>query len=322
MNKTPTDEQAKQIIQIISPHSQLLRFWPLTGGLSAAMQAIDYKTSEGNLARVILRQFDIEPSASQIHPLEYEFKVLQMTQAVGLPSPTPYLLDLSGNILDNPYLVLEYVHGEMNFSPSNLNDYLQQLARQLAAIHQGGYTAKSSSFLQQISDGCPELKPQRPSSSNPALADNNIRQILTACWPLPQINDSTLLHGDFWPGNSLWQAGELTAVIDWEDAKWGDPLIDLAISRLDIAWIFGLEAMDYFTNQYKTNLSLNYVNLFYWDLCAALRFSRIFGDDLATAAAYFHAYGRNDISADTILADYTAFINRAVATAVYTTGHL
>ena len=32
-----------------------------------------------------------------------------------------------------------------------------------------------------------------------------------------------LLHGDYWPGNVLWQQGRLAAVLDWEDAALGGP---------------------------------------------------------------------------------------------------
>jgi aminoglycoside phosphotransferase (APT) family kinase protein len=63
-----------------------------------------------------------------------------------------------------------------------------------------------------------------------------------------------LLHGDYWPGNVLWHDGKIVAVIDWEDARLGDPLIDLAMSRLDLVWICGIYAMHMFTEQYQPSL--------------------------------------------------------------------
>jgi aminoglycoside phosphotransferase (APT) family kinase protein len=36
----------------------------------------------------------------------------------------------------------------------------------------------------------------------------------------------SLLHGDYWPDNTLWRDGRLVCVIDWEDAALGDPLAD------------------------------------------------------------------------------------------------
>jgi aminoglycoside phosphotransferase (APT) family kinase protein len=40
------------------------------------------------------------------------------------------------------------------------------------------------------------------------------------------------------------------AVIDWEDARLGDPLADLATARVELLCRYGDEAMEQFTNQY------------------------------------------------------------------------
>jgi aminoglycoside phosphotransferase (APT) family kinase protein len=103
----------------------------------------------------------------------------------------------------------------------------------------------------------------------------------------------------------------LVAVIDWEDAVLGEPLADLAISRLDLLWIFGLEAMNAFTRHYQSLLSLDYTQLPYWDLVAALRLVRLAGANLAEWAAFFPPFGRPDITANTIRASYHFFIAQA-----------
>ena len=79
-----------------------------------------------------------------------------------------------------------------------------------------------------------------------------MRDVLEAVWPLPQSNRSVLLHGDFWPGNILWKDGQLVGIIDWENAAVGDPLADVANSRLEMLWAFGNDAMQSFTSQYQT----------------------------------------------------------------------
>ncbi len=60
------------------------------------------------------------------------------------------------------------------------------------------------------------------------------------------------------------------AVIDWEDAAFGDPLADLANTRLEMLWAFGIDAMHSFTRQYQSMIAIDFTNLPYWDLCAAL----------------------------------------------------
>jgi aminoglycoside phosphotransferase (APT) family kinase protein len=95
--------------------------------------------------------------------------------------------------------------------------------------------------------------------------------VLESVWPWPQRNRSVLLHGDYWPGNILWRDGRLVAIVDWEDAALGDPLADLANTRLEILWTFGLDAMHRFTDIHRSLIELDYAALPYWDLAAALR---------------------------------------------------
>ena len=98
-----------------------------------------------------------------------------------------------------------------------------------------------------------------------------IPQLAMQVWPLSQQNRSVLLHGDFWPGNILWRDGQIVGVIDWEDAALGDPLADVANSRLELLWAFGIEAMQRFTHHYQSLAGIDFANLPYWELYAALR---------------------------------------------------
>ena len=50
----------------------------------------------------------------------------------------------------------------------------------------------------------------------------------------------------------------------------GDPLADVANSRLEILWAFGIDAMQSFTDHYRSMTTIDFDNLPYWDLCAAL----------------------------------------------------
>jgi aminoglycoside phosphotransferase (APT) family kinase protein len=69
----------------------------------------------------------------------------------------------------------------------------------------------------------------------------------------------------------LWQNDRLVAVIDWEDAAVGDPLADLANSRLELLWAFGADAMQRFTQRYHALAAVDLTQLPYWELGAALR---------------------------------------------------
>ncbi|MCW1968991.1 MAG: aminoglycoside phosphotransferase family protein, partial [Anaerolineae bacterium] len=118
-----------------------------------------------------------------------------------------------------------------------------------------------------------------PDAPDFSLSQDRIRAALWAPWPWPQPNANAILHGDYWPGNVLWHDGQLISVIDWEDAAFGDPLADLANSRLEVLWAFGEAAMQLFTATYcAANPQLDLAALPYWDLVAALRPCNKIGD--------------------------------------------
>ena len=75
-----------------------------------------------------------------------------------------------------------------------------------------------------------------------------------------------LLHGDFWPGNLVWQGGEIAAVLDWEDAAVGDPLSDLACARVELACAAGEAAAREFTDCYVRMSEVEAGRLPVWDL--------------------------------------------------------
>jgi aminoglycoside phosphotransferase (APT) family kinase protein len=301
----------EQLVQKIAPQSKLLRTWPLKGGISAGMTALEIERPDGQVRRMIVRQHGDGNLKHNPHAAADEFKLLQILQSAGLATPTPYHLDRSGKIFSTPYMVLEYVEGKPEFAPSNLADFILQLAAQLAKIHSVDCLNLDVSFLPQQAEGLADNFGKRPKKVDKSLDEGRIRDTLESVWPLPQRNASVLLHGDFWPGNVLWQDDKLVAVIDWEDAKLGDPLTDLAISRLDMLWIFGIDAMNSFTHHYKSTMAIDYTHLPYWDLCAALRLVRLAGSHLAEWAAFFLPFGRHDITEQTMREDFRFFITQA-----------
>lgn len=300
-----------RLAQTVAPHSRLLRTWQLSGGISATMTALELGHPGGPTSRLIVRQ----PSAGvlQRNPraAEDEYALLQRLSSLGLATPTPYHLDRSGVFFAEPAMVIEYVEGQPEFALADTAGSMRQLAAQLARIHSVDCSKLDLAFLPKQAASFAGRFGDRPPHVDRSLDEGRIRDTLEAAWPFPQRNADALLHGDYWPGNILWRDGRLAAVIDWEDAALGDPLIDLAISRLDLLWIFGAEAMHAFTRHYQSLMALDYTSLPYWDLSAALRLVRLAGADLPGWAAFFEPFGRPDITEQTIRAHYRQFIAQA-----------
>ena len=66
-----------------------------------------------------------------------------------------------------------------------------------------------------------ERAPQELTEKAPVLADLLAQQV-------PQERATTLVHGDYHYGNMLFRGAEVVAVLDWEIAELGQPLLDLA----------------------------------------------------------------------------------------------
>jgi aminoglycoside phosphotransferase (APT) family kinase protein len=266
-----SQKKFEQVAHKIDPHSRLLRAWQLKGGVSAQVTALEIARPSGQTHKMIVRQHGAVDRQQNPQIAADEFKLLQITRAAGLPTPAPYYVDASGDIFPEPYIVIEYIEGSTEFAPADQGDLISQLASQLVKIHGVDCLNHDLTFLPQKEKSCAEKVSARPIHTDDSLDEGRVRDMLEAVWPGSQHNAPVLLHGDFWPGNILWKDGRLVAVIDWEDAALGDPLADLANSRLEILWAFGVEAMDHFTQHYQSITTIDFTNLPIWDLFAALR---------------------------------------------------
>ena len=271
MTESKDIKKFEQVAHKIDPQSKLLRTWELKGGISARVMVLEIEQPDSHTKKMIVRQYGDVDLKHNPHVAADEFKLLQLLQSVGVAAPMPYHLDQSGEIFSTPYLVIEYIEGETGFASSDVTDLIFQLATHLSRIHAVDCSHLDVSFLPQQEHKVAEKLRERPTNIIESFDERQIQDILEAVWPLPQRNPSVLLHGDFWPGNIVWKDGQIAAVIDWENAALGDPLADVANSRREILWAFGIDGMRRFTHQYQALTTFDFTHLPYWDLCAALR---------------------------------------------------
>ncbi len=294
MTESVDDTRLERLVREIEPLGELLRSWPLAGGISAQMTAFEFAGADGRARKMILRRHGGGTRAPD------EYQLLRRLQGMGLPVPTPRLLDRSGACL-----VLDYIEGAPDYAPAEPGDVVRRLAAQLAEIHCADIAGLE--FLPRQQLDLAQRFGARPSAVDDP--SSRIWAILESVWPLRAANRPVLLHGDFWPGNVLWRDGRLVAVIDWEDATLGDPLADLAICRLDVAMIHGADVMESFTRHYCAASRVDVATLPYWDLCAALRAPT----DMAEWAGDWPELGRGDITAQTMRDGHRRFVAQALA---------
>lgn len=260
------EEPFQRLAQRVDPRNEVLRSWPLTGGVSAQVTALEVRGSVGQVERWVIRQYGAANSCRSPNAAADEFRLLNFLRAAGLPVPWPWYAAPSGEIFPGPVLVTEFVEGQADLTPTGGISRAVQSAQFLSQLH----------ALRGAEAELPFLRPlrglgERPAVLDETLSEGQIRDVLEPLWPPPSRNAPAVLHGDFWPGNVLWRAGQLAAVIDWEDAALGDPLADLANARLETLFFWGPRAMHELTWHYQVGSGLNCASLPCWDLWAALR---------------------------------------------------
>jgi aminoglycoside phosphotransferase (APT) family kinase protein len=284
-----------QIARRIDPDAKLLCASPLTGGISAQVVALEIERTNGDRHRLVLRRHGEIDRSRNPQIAADEFRLLRLLQSAGIAAPAPVFLDESCALLPTPYLVMEFIDGETDFAPENPAELIVQLADQLTRIHRLDADRHDLSFLPHMTEQFTRRLSTRPATLDDSLSEGRIRDALGPNWPPPPRNADVLLHGDYWPGNMLWQDGALAAVIDWEDAARGDPLGDLANARLELLFFYGPDALHTFTDRYLAQAPLDTTDLPYWDLAVALRpiapFATMFPDEpTATAMRERHAW--------------------------------
>ena len=191
--------------------------------------------------KLVVRQYGgLDRKAAQ-QIVRDEYKLLEILAAQQLIVPAPVYLDARGEFLAAPSMAMEFMEGDTDFAPGDLGGYLMQMADHLCLVHKLQCVGHDFSFLPSASDHVAQLIAARGGKVVAETLDDleEILVVLENVWPPIQQNPDVLLHGDYWPGNIICQDGRITGIIDWEAAKTGDPLADLAVSRTEVLWAFG-----------------------------------------------------------------------------------
>lgn len=235
---------------------------PLAGGSSALVAVVVLESAAGAQRRVVFRQHaDRTGKAHTSLVASKEFHLAQELAGEGLAVAIPLALHGS-EASDGPWLVSEFVDGTTKVAPVDLDAALLQMADYLARLHNVEPERVTAPGIAQIEDPIEALPKYVPDDQ----IGRSIKRVLHAGVER-RPNTPVLLHGDFWPGNVMFESGHLVAVLDWEDAKWGDPLVDLACARVELECAYGAEGSERFMTSYlASNPQIDDHDLPLWDI--------------------------------------------------------
>ncbi|MDX1382164.1 MAG: phosphotransferase family protein [Thermoanaerobaculia bacterium] len=252
-----------EVARRVVPDGRLIGCSALAGGVSATTHALEIAAPSGARCRVVLRRHrnaDWKPSREGT--IATEFALLEGLHRIGLEVPEPLLLDVSGELLPEPYLVMERVTGSTAVADAELPTALGRLADFLARLHAVELETAALPPLPEREDPWSSVLDHLPDDALGA----RLRTALEARPAAFEPSRRTLVHGDFWPGNVLWRDGEIAAVIDWEDAAIGDPLSDLACARVELLCAHDETAMEAFSRDYLARAPVDTTDLPIWEV--------------------------------------------------------
>lgn len=237
------------------------------------MAAVDIVTGDGQQECFVARvhgewELGINPDLA-----EQEYRLLAMLHEQGIPVPRPLGLDRGS--CHETVLLMEFLDGNAMSSPrhrpADRVSAARAAAEVLARIH--GIDPGEFGFLPDGMASAAGRVARGNDVPNDEFMERVLGEALTRRWP-PAAVPGRLLHGDYWPGNMMFRGEEFLAVLDWEEAALGDPLMDVAIARLEIFWLWGAQACEAFTAGYCPPNKLDEARLAVWDLFAAFRMAR------------------------------------------------
>lgn len=274
------------------------------------MHAVELLGPGGARRVVVVRRYGPERLALSPNVADRERCALEHARDAGLPVPDLLLADPDGSLLGSPGVVTSLLRGRPVLAPRDPIDWARQLAETLARVHDVPLGDDALAlFDDQTAHLTARLAARDP---EPRIAEHpdggRSWSALRAALPELPERPPHFLHGDYWPGNTLWEEDRLVAVVDWEQPAFGHPESDLAYCRLDVSLLGMPRAAEELVRAYEAAAGRRARQLAFWDLVAA---QRPMPDPVVWFGGYA-ALGRADLTAPRLRANLRTFVHDAL----------
>jgi len=249
---------------VIGPGSRVTSLRRLRLGGWHVNHAIDAVDGHGRTHRVVLRRW-ARPGWECDDPdytVEREIRILEVLRSSTVPAPAVVAADPAGRRCDVPALLLTRLPGHApRRTDTDADAFCAQLAQMLARIHHVDTTCRSRLAPYRLYydrvDAC--LPGWMPATAVWEQAIAVVREP-------PPPTTMTFIHRDYHPQNTLWSGGRLSGVVDWTQASWGPPELDVAHMRWNLVADHGQHVADRFLATYRATTGRPLPDQAYWDL--------------------------------------------------------
>lgn len=270
----PAPEIISMLLNLIEPGSVLISIHEAPGSFSNSTHIIEASGKDGQPFRIVARRYAEFGGYDRGEKARREYHTFELLNQFGVASPKPLYQDADGGLFGVPGIVTAWIPGKLLLEPPYPSRWAETLAAMLAHIHAINVTASQFPFLLNANEealwflNAERVMPEYIRAHPLGIAVwNALTQNVSQLTPIAP----ALVHLDYWSRNILWEDEQITGVIDWEEAAYGDPGIDVAYCLMELA-LNGLEnEAVVFLNRYQTAAGRQVANLAFWELAAAVR---------------------------------------------------
>jgi aminoglycoside phosphotransferase (APT) family kinase protein len=264
--RTLTAEELRRLREVLAPDATELSAVSLFGGVDTATYALRLEREDGPRELVLRVYRDWDGDAAEA--TRKVQAVLTAVAAVSALAPRPILADPAGELIGEPLVVMSFLPGAPQ-APTGDDAWAEQLASAMTDVHATPLERLPADFPREgtAAERLAGILSRGADVRDPLW--DRIASTLTPIAASVRTNTATLTHGDYWFGNTIWQEGRLTGIIDWDSARIADPAKDVAGARNDLALLSGPRAAEIFLARYES-LRGPLHDLAFWDLLASL----------------------------------------------------
>lgn len=269
-----SEHTARRVLGILTPGNDFTSISIPDGSFSNFTHVLETRRKDGNVYKVVVRRYRIFGNYDRGEKARREFKTFELLNRYQVLAPQALLLDESGDTLGSPGIVVSFVPGNPKMDTiSDPTDWARKLAHTLAKIHSIPCGEEEQSFLlKRNTEATWFLNSERPPVYMQEYpGGSEVWHLLRDQFPKVRPVSPVLLHLDYWSGNILWHEDEISAVIDWEEAAYGDPAVDVGYALMNMMMMGLPDAAEDFLRIYESETGKKLENLGFWELSAAVR---------------------------------------------------
>jgi aminoglycoside phosphotransferase (APT) family kinase protein len=229
----------------LGPDARIVEWRLASQGMSDETIFAALEAADGRREELAIRRFRPDGVARELADVERQHRLLRALAGSGVPVAEALWHEPSDRPLGAPFFVMRRVAGHVPvpWSPEG-RAFLaragdgaigREFVAILAAIHAIDWRARGLDFLPGASDGAAfaAREVERLTASVRRYRDEPEPVFEDALGWLaanaPATTSPTLVHGDYRTGNMIYEGDQrIAAVLDWEFARIGDPMVDLA----------------------------------------------------------------------------------------------